>query len=426
MDEISQLKVILKNSFAGIKADMSELKTRQEELLGSSYSLKQDVEKIKEDYVTKDKLNVLKIKIGEISDTLKKIWDLDMALKELDEKKTDKKDFESRFEKLREEIAKKLSDMNSAVNKKVVEYANSVNKNIEDVNNNTAKIFAKISEQMKIVATKNQLKELVSNVTEELTAMKKEVADIRKIKETITAAELERRSNLLNARVDLLAKEVIKANQNVAQCITSEQVKNIVEEINREFAELRTAILDIGRLKKYVGIVESESLSKKEFASQLAAIHSEIDSAKRELRELRDNSRSYARNDYIEKSLNRIESTLMRKILDLEKEVFALRRFERRAETEISEVKKEEKIQAKPERAEFRISPRKEIKPRKPYFALSIISIILIVLAFLGLAGAIISYFAIEPLWTNYLTLGAVILFVVGIILRIIVIKKRK
>ena len=422
MDELSQLKVILKNSFAGIKKDMTDLREKQEESISSSSRFKQDVDAIKEDYASKDKLNIVKIKVGEISDMLKKLWDLDSSIKQVDDKKADKKEFEERFQKLREEISKKLSETSSGTSRKIIEHANAVNKTIETVNNNSAKIFSKIGEQMKVVATKSQLKELASNVTGEFVALKKEVAEIKKIKDTITAAELEKRSNLLNARVDLLAKEVLKANQNVSHCVSSEQVKGIVDEINREFDDLKSSAQELGRVKKYIGMLESESLSKKDFAKQIAGVHSEIDAARKEMRELRDSSRDYARNDYVEKNMNRIESILMRKVLDLEKEVIALKRFERRYDSDAVETKKEEKS------AEIRARPeiKKEAKPRKPFVFLSAVSIILIVLAFVSLAGAILEYFALEPALTNYLTIGAVVLFVVGIVLRIVVIKKRK
>jgi len=53
-------------------------------------------------------------------------------------------------------------------------------------------------------------------------------------------------------------------------------------------------------------------------------------------------------------------------------------------------------------------------------------SIILIILAFASLAGAVIEYFALEPGLTNYLTIGAVVMFVVGIILRVVAVRSRK
>jgi hypothetical protein len=432
MEELSQLKLILKNSFAGIKTDMDEIKSKQSESLSASLRLREDVEMMKDDYVPKDKVNALKIKVGEINDTLKKLWDLDSSIKAVDEKKTDKKEFETRFEKLKDEIQKKLSEMNAASNRRIVEYTNSITKNIEDVNNNSAKVFSKISEQMKVFATKNQLKDLVQNFTQEFIAVKADVAEIKKIKDTITASELEKRTALINSRVDLLAKEILKTNQNVSQQVTSEQVKSVVDSINREFDVLKAEISELIKLKKYMGLVESEALSKKDFEKQLANIHSEIDAEKKEIRELREHSRLYARYSDIERNMKGMESVLTRKILDLEKEVISLKIFERRYDTElVKESKKIEKIERlyeKPVAAETRMEPKylREGRPLNFLPFLSVVSIILIILAFVGLAGAIISYFALEPVWTNYLTIGAVVAFVVGIVLRVIVVKKRK
>jgi uncharacterized integral membrane protein len=432
MDELAQLNVILKNSFAGIKKDMSELKERQEESLSTTFKLKQDVEQIKDDYVSKDKLNALKIKVGEINESLKKIWDLDASLKNVDSRKTDKTEFEAKFSRLKEEISRKLSELNANTSKKITENSNALNKNIEIVNNNAAKIFSRINEQMKIVATKSQLRELTSDLAQEFTSVKRDVAEIKKIKDTITASELEKRTGLLNARVDLLAREVLKTNEQASKYITSEEVKSIVDAINREFDSLKSEVSEIMRLRKYISLVESELLSKKEFARNLSEVSSQIEVAKKEIREIRENSRAYARHADIEKTIRGMEALFTRKILDLEKEVMDLKRFERRHDTEsFQEAKKIEKIEKfyeKPVKAETRAEPKiqRERKPLNFLPFLSIISIILIVLAFAGLAGAVISYFALEPVWTNYLTIGAVAAFVVGIVLRVIVVRKRR
>lgn len=610
MDEVSQLKTILKNSFSGIKQDISELKEKQDEAISTNYKLKQDVDKIKDDYVPKDKLNLLKIKVGEINNTLKKIWDLDSSIKTLEENKTDKKDFEKRFDLLKEEIAKQLSEINSNTGKRLIEYANEVNKNIEAVNNNSAKVFSKINEQMKSVVTKSQLKSMADDVRQEFISIKREVTELRKIKETITASELEKRTNLINARVDLLAKEVLKTNKNVSECITQEQVKSLIAEINKEFNDLKISSAEVSKLKRYVSMVESDSLSKKQFSSELSTINSDIDDAKKEIRELRSTSKSFAKYDDMEKTVSKIEITLTRKLIDLEKEVTALKRFERRYDDDISSLKTQilkaqsqerqviaqqtapQKVDAVESHAEYNMYPlmghnvhsiqdkckainfvigrvyrssnngtdgirnkirinsdlynefedaeregnkkrmikaldkinkslenlrkseknvfgskakkfknlirdttgnssiidvlskndkdpvmnyymdavdafndlkrklnqeqatqmtvksepiksvpitaKVEVKPdfkqlhdtikqkRRPYLALSIISVILIVLAFASLGGAIVAYFALEPALTNYMTLGAVVFFVVGIILRAVLIKKRK
>jgi len=461
MDETSQLKAILKNSFSSIKKDISELKDKQEEALSTGYRLKQDVEKIKDEYVAKDKFNLLKIKVGEVNDTLKKLWDLDSSLEKIEEKKTDKKEFEQRFDRLKEEIARQLSELSSSTNKKVIDYTNSVTKHIEDVNNNSAKVFSRINEQMKTVATKAQLKSLTTDLNQEFLSLKKEVAELRKIKETITASELEKRTNLINARVDLLAKEVLKTNQNVAQCVTAGQLKKLVQEVNKEFDDLKISAAEVEKLKKYMSIVESDSLSRKDFAGHLSTINSEIDSAnkeirllvskkdfekqaaelnsgidsaKKEIREIRAEARAYAKYDDVEKNTGKLEAAITRRILDLEKDITALKRFERRHEAETyAESKKAEKMK----KAEIRERPafvnsepavKPEPKPKKEIFypAISAISILLIVLAFLSLGSAIIAYFALEPDWTNYLTIGAIATFIAGIVLRVIVIKKRK
>ncbi|MBW3023064.1 hypothetical protein KY308_03090 [Candidatus Woesearchaeota archaeon] len=427
---------------------MDELKKTQDEALSNSYKIKQDLEAIKSDYTPKDKFNLLKIKVGEINDNLKKIWDLERDFKKLDERKTEKADFEKDMGKFREDVSKGFSDQNTNFTSKLAQ-----------LNDRTAKTFEKVNENLKVAVTKTQVSALISDMNKEFNFIKAEIVELRKIKDTITAKELDRRTGLMNSRIDLIAKEVVKANQKVAECVTGEQAKKLIEEINNEFNDLKKSLADMEKLKRYVGVVEAESLSKKECARRASEFGSAIEDARKEIKQFKDYAKSYAKADDTVKDLNRVESALTRRILDLEKEIMALKRFERRYEQDSAELKseiREAKVTPRYEKAEKheKHEPRYEKyeKPkyekdekqryeklaqvksrpvksepseRKPYFALSVISIILIVLAFASLGGAILEYFALEPAMTNYLTIGAVALFVVGIVMRAVVIKKR-
>ena len=414
MDSLSQLKVILKNSFAGIKKDMADLKQAQEEGLGNSYKIKQDVDSIKNDYVPKDKFNLLKIQVGEVNDQLRKIWDLEKEIKKINEKKTDRTEFEKEVEKFREDVSKKFSENNSNFNKKIAQ-----------LNDKTAGAFDKVNESLKVFVTKNQVSSLISDVNNEFNSLKAGVEEIKKIKDTITAKELERRTGIINARIDLLAKELVRANQKIAECVTGEQVKKLIEEINGEFNDIKHSVSELSKLRNFVKVLDSDSVKSRDFSRKAADLHSELEKSRKEVQELKDFLlKNYSKNDEMKRMVNSIEINFSRKISELADEIISLKK------SESSDIKKlKEKIkEEKPKFMEIKEKAEKIDKTAKPrnYRALSIISVILIVLAFLSLAGAVISYFALEPEMTNYLTIGAVALFVIGIVMRVIIVRKRK
>ena len=414
MDDLLKLKVILKNSFAGIKTDMAELKQVQEQGLANSYKTAQDVEGIKNDYTPKDKFNLLKIQVGDVNEQLKKIWDLEKEIKKLGEKKTDRADFEKDIEKFRNDVSKRFSEQNSNFSRKIVQ-----------LNDRTATAFDRINEGMKVLVTKNQVTALISDINSEFTSLKNEVVELRKIKDTITARELDRRTGLINARMDLLAKEVVKANHNISQCVTEEQVKKLVEEVNAEFNDIKHAVSELSKMRNLIRVIDSESVKDKEFGRKMADLHSDFGNSKKEFHELRDFLlKNYSKNDETKRMITSVELNLVKKISELEDRIIDFKKSETHDIRKLKDKIREEK----PKIIEIKERTEKAEKVRKPrsWKWMSAVSIILIILAFASLAGAVIEYFALEPGLTNYLTIGAVVMFVVGIILRVVAVRSRK
>lgn len=87
-----------------LREAFSKVKDEQEKLYKTVDNVKVDIDTLKQDYVGKDKLNLVKLKIGEINETLKKIWDLEQDIKSLDEKTVNKTFFNQQLEILNEDM----------------------------------------------------------------------------------------------------------------------------------------------------------------------------------------------------------------------------------------------------------------------------------------------------------------------------------
>lgn len=379
MEELAHLKTILKNSFAGIKRDMIDIKQSQDQQLLTVYQIKQELEKIKEDYASKDKLNVLKIKIGEINNNLKKLWDLENEIKRLENKTVTNSQFDV-----------KMIEINAAMNKKIQE----INKAIED-----------FKEKARQLVGKEQIKNLLAEINEEFNLVHKELSEIRNIKETITARELEKKASQLNARIDLLAREILNTNKRLAKCPTNAQMQTLIAQINSEFDEIRKNFAEIEKLKKYLKFIDDEAVRKEHLDKSIAGLSSEISSFRKELDNIKGNMLKRNEFESYKDEVNNLKERL--------KEEFANEFIP----------KKEQKQLIKAEVKEIRAKlEEKQGKYRKTRF----VGNFLMILTFVFLIASIWAYFAVEETLIDYFSLAAISSFVIGLILKIIVIVKRR
>lgn len=361
MDELERLKAILKNSFAAIKRDMDELKEFRNQQLRGSFELKQDFDKVKEEYVTKDRLNLLKIKIGEINDSLKKLWDIEEEIKQLDNKTVSKSLFDQRMQEFSSESDKKLADIKVSI--------------------------AQLREDAKQFVSKKQIKDLITDINDEFNIIHKELADVKKKRDIATAREVKSRADELNKKIELLAKELVDTNKKVSTMIRKEQVENLVKQIDEELDDIKTDMSEIQKVKKYVSLVESDAVKHKDLKNETKDLEDDINDLRDELSELK----------------NELKGEFKKAVKG---------------------VKREEVIVKEEKKAKFK--PKNELEQKKPYRTTMFIGNFFIGIAFALIIAAIIAFFAVEPAWADTLSITAVISFVLGIILRVIVIMKRK
>jgi DNA repair exonuclease SbcCD ATPase subunit len=234
-----ELDEALKLSFLNIKNDMAALKEGLHQQSVKAADLGKAVKESKADIVTVDKFNIIKIKIGELNEGLKKLWDVEKKLEDLECKAV----VASEFDKQSAEVNAELSELKK-----------------------------KVAELSKTATTEEQARQLAEDVSEEFDKVKKAIEELRSIKDTITRAELEKRTDILNNRADDVRKDFDKVKAEVKDKVRVEQVESLVKDINAEFDRLKSQIAD-------VKIGEKRFASSEELDKEIARLEKRMSDA---------------------------------------------------------------------------------------------------------------------------------------------------
>lgn len=209
---VKGLDEALKRSFSGIKDDMTTIKENLHQQGIKLAETKQTMKDSKADFVTIDKFNILKIKIGELNEGVKKLWDLEKKLEDIDRKAVSASEFDKQAVAWETEFKKINQDL---------------------------------SELQKTATTEDQTKTLVSDINSEFTKVKKAIEELRSIKDTITRDELDKRSEKLNSRADKVEKEFKALKAQSKTNVSMSQVEGLVRDINSEFDEVKGLIASV-------------------------------------------------------------------------------------------------------------------------------------------------------------------------------------
>jgi chromosome segregation ATPase len=207
-----ELDEALQHSFRNIKHDMTALKEGQHQVELQIEEAKKELKGGKADFVTIDKFNVIKIKLGELNEGMKKLWDVEKGLEALDKRSVASSDFKKHSEGLDSEIEALKSQLKS------------LNKS---------------------VATEEQVKNLVGDVNEEFDRIKKGMDELRTIKDTITKSELEKRSAELDKKAKDVRADFEKVRAEVKSKVTITQVEALVGDINADFDNLKKSVAEM-------------------------------------------------------------------------------------------------------------------------------------------------------------------------------------
>jgi len=431
-NSIAQLNRALENSFGNIKKDMTELKVLLNTQNEKYSDIRREVENVKNDSATKDKINVLKIKIGEVNEDAKKIWDVEKQLKVLNQ--PPKKAFQESLDelnaklvatelKLNQEVKTSASETQlknvvAGINKELnvlaqeirnVEFKKDVlsNEVVKSFENKIGSKFRQNNEalndlrkDLKSYVDKNELKNVVSEFNNDFDLVKREVNNnFDHVKKELIAIQKDAKSfvketeikgvlNKINNEFDLVSKELTGLKSQNKDFVTVKQIKGLIDDISDEFDEIKS---DLGQLKNVKMAADKLGQFKKEVSSR-----KDVDELRKSFSQLQKEVKNTASRSDVEEILGKNNYG---------------------ASVVLRDYSSAKKVPVKP-------ALKPLVKNEKPFRKTYAFGNFLITIAFLSLIASIGSYyFATEALMNNF-AIGAVASFVVGMALRMIAVSK--
>ncbi len=284
---LRDLDEALGKSFTNIKNDMTALKEGQHQHGIKIAEIGQDFKDSRADFVTLDKFNIIKIKIGELNETLKKLWDIEKKVDDVDRKSVSSAEFDKHSVATDNELAKLKED-------------------VKDLNES--------------VTTDEQTKALVKDINSEFDAIKKGMDELRNIKDTITRAELEKRTDKQDKKLDKFEEGIDKLKADMKTKLSATQAEELVGDINSEFDKIKHMISQIKE-------GEDAFALENEVEKNLAKLDKKIDDAMKNTTiaidefskgiesALKDMSKANEKShDYLSKQTDKVEDKISREI----------------------------------------------------------------------------------------------------------------
>ncbi len=441
VDDGSVINRALRESFSHVKEDITILQRQQEQETVKLADLQKDIDQIllkKEEKVTPTELQAVKNKLSEMQTLLRKISSLDERIHKLEKQKADYSVVDKETKRMSELISAKLGQVDTTVN--------------------TLRSFNKQ------FITKEHTQKILKEIGTELTDIWGEIHSIEKIKDQITVAEVNKRYDSMGKKIHLLSAETRQVMQSLQYTLSKSDFNAFVRSLNHELVLVKKQNEDISKLKMYLQHLREEFVTVDEFNKKIIEFNSAVDSVqkdtntfrketvdRKELAKLLQEVRSVAEGKVesvlanFNKRITEFNSSLESIRIDtnifrretLEKREFAKSfaqlqtsvddRFVK-MQTQFNKIlseldknyvsKKEHKTSVS--FAEREVSADLELKKEKKTSSALFFGNLFIITGFLSLVAGIMTYFMQEAKLTNYFALGAIIVFVIGLILRVV------
>ena len=304
-----RLKSSLQLSFQKVREDMEQLRQWQQFLVNDTRETRKEIDDLRQDTVTNDKFNILKIYLHEVREELKKIEKLHQTVKVIHDEYFNEEDLQEELQPLHSELLRLEKKLNTAV-------------------------------------SQQQFDSLVTEINMELDHIKEDMTSVENRGGKVVDARLDHFKEQFSEKVTELKQAVNQYRNENSTFVNKQQIDTLIHDMNQEFNALKAVV---------------EQLS------------STLEEANERIRKLR-------------------------------KKVYS------------QEEEREQQRQA--------LAHQKAALRGKKYdsnYWLQISSTILIILAFASLLGSVIAYGSDALSLIDWFVGGAIILFVIGIALRITV-----
>ncbi len=207
--DFKALNEALRNSFTGIKKDMDEIKTeiRSSQVTNVAYAkeLHQEIESFKQQFVTVDKFNIIKIRLAEFGEHLRRLDKAERTIQDLDYKT-------GAIAKL----SKSLDDLRTEVG-----------------NVNTA---------ARAAMTEGQMRKLVEEINTEFNTVRATIAGIEDKGGKVADQRIERFSEQVDGNLEELRTRVQRLQDVTADHVKRSSVETLIADVNAEFDRIKDSV----------------------------------------------------------------------------------------------------------------------------------------------------------------------------------------
>lgn len=275
-DSISKINQALANSFANIKRDMEEIKEAIRSHNKDIITLRSDVSNLRTEAVTKEKIDFIRLKVGELNENLKKVWDIEKGLRGVAERSVNKVE----FEQVLDEIKSKIGQLNFKINE--------LNKNY---------------------VAESQIKDVIANINQEFINVREAIKEARAVKAGISMEDLEHHTSKIAKKVENFEKNLTKLKQDAKDFVSESQVRYILDDANKELDGIRR---DLAILEKRTHLLAPE-----------AKVMALVESLKKQIEKVDERSHGYVTENEVSQVVDDINKGFLNvreKIKALEKE----------------------------------------------------------------------------------------------------------
>lgn len=448
----------LKESFSHVKQDIHTLQQKQEQearrlselqkaltnLEAIRASVQKETTTDMKDHITTEQLNAVKARVTDVQTTLKRLHLLEKHIATIDKEKTTQQEFTNETKRIHTILDIKLNQIEDA---------------LDELKKENARFL-----------TKEKAKQLLDEMSKEMTELWTEVNSLRTIKDQLTLHKLDEKTAHVEQQHKELTQHLKQMREQLNAHVSKQEFNTFMRELNKELLQAKKHNEDLQKLKVYLAhirddFVTADQLNKKieEFNHSIDQVQKDTNTFRKETIERKEIHKLLGDVRVIaEKKVDALTENFNKRITEFNNTVEAIQRdtnIFRRETAEKRELKQamdeltksiddrfakmqtyfnkilnelDKNYVAKREHDHLLDLRAREIKAnlrvtsaKKSEFAL-FLGNMFIITGFLALIAGIGLYLMKEFVLTNYFAIGAIIVFMIGIIIRVTNISKKE